>query len=363
MRTLRELVAEREVERVVVGLPLSLSGGDSDQTREARAFADRLRSALDGAVPVDLYDERFTTAIAARSAQAAARDQRGLARGGGAARRLARPARARAPRSRRMSRSADEREAARLERERAARDASAARRRPSRRRPSHPCAGRRRSPTATSRCRRRRRPRATRPGRGTSPSPSPSRRRARAADPLVPERARRSTGIPTTSRSARSRRRSRARRGCRRIGPVTVPQAPAQARALAARSPCRSLLLAIVVGWIAWSTFTPFKGDGSGEVAVAIPAGASTREIGDLLADKGVVGSGFFFALRAGIGGDDLRAGRFTLRRDMGNAEAIVALTHVPGGAEADPPDAARGPVAPRAGARAWRARASRATT
>ena len=41
-----ELVAERGVERVIVGLPLSLSGGDSEQTREARAFADRLRSAL-----------------------------------------------------------------------------------------------------------------------------------------------------------------------------------------------------------------------------------------------------------------------------------------------------------------------------
>jgi putative Holliday junction resolvase len=67
IRALRELVSGREVDRVVVGLPLSLSGADSEQTRETRAFADRLRSALDGSVPVDLFDERFTTAIAARS--------------------------------------------------------------------------------------------------------------------------------------------------------------------------------------------------------------------------------------------------------------------------------------------------------
>ena len=67
IRALRELVAGREVDRVVVGLPLSLSGADSDQTREARAFADKLRSALAGSVPVDLYDERFTTSIAART--------------------------------------------------------------------------------------------------------------------------------------------------------------------------------------------------------------------------------------------------------------------------------------------------------
>ena len=60
-----ELVRDRGVERVVVGLPLGLSGADTAQTRETRAFADRLAAAV--AVPVEMYDERFTTAIAARS--------------------------------------------------------------------------------------------------------------------------------------------------------------------------------------------------------------------------------------------------------------------------------------------------------
>ena len=63
-----ELVRGRGVERVVVGLPLGLSGADTDQTREARAFADRLAGAV--AVPVEMYDERFTTAIAARATDA-----------------------------------------------------------------------------------------------------------------------------------------------------------------------------------------------------------------------------------------------------------------------------------------------------
>lgn len=66
-----ELVREREVARVVVGLPLGLSGHDTDQTREARAFAQRLGRAL--AVPVDLYDERFTTAIARDGGRTGAR--------------------------------------------------------------------------------------------------------------------------------------------------------------------------------------------------------------------------------------------------------------------------------------------------
>ena len=62
-----ELIRERAVERVVVGLPLGLSGRDTAQTREARAFAARLAAAVD--VGVDLYDERFTTTIAAQMAR------------------------------------------------------------------------------------------------------------------------------------------------------------------------------------------------------------------------------------------------------------------------------------------------------
>jgi putative holliday junction resolvase len=60
-----DLVRDREVERVVVGLPLGLSGADTAQTRETRAFAARLADAV--RVPVEMYDERFTTAIAARA--------------------------------------------------------------------------------------------------------------------------------------------------------------------------------------------------------------------------------------------------------------------------------------------------------
>ncbi len=79
IKELRELVASREVQRVVVGLPLSLSGGDSDQTREARAFADRLRGALGPDVPVELFDERFTTTIAAATGGRESEDSRAAA--------------------------------------------------------------------------------------------------------------------------------------------------------------------------------------------------------------------------------------------------------------------------------------------
>jgi len=64
---LKELVVEREVERVVVGLPLSLRGGDTDQTRETRAFARQLSLRLGEGVPVEMHDERFTTRMAQRT--------------------------------------------------------------------------------------------------------------------------------------------------------------------------------------------------------------------------------------------------------------------------------------------------------
>ena len=59
-----DLVRDCDAVRVVVGLPLSLSGRDSAQTQETRAFAHRLAERV--GVPVELYDERFTTRLAAR---------------------------------------------------------------------------------------------------------------------------------------------------------------------------------------------------------------------------------------------------------------------------------------------------------
>jgi putative holliday junction resolvase len=74
---LAELVQELAAERVIVGLPVSLSGRDSAQTAETRAFAERLRERL--AVPVELYDERFTTRLAERAGGSAALDSRAAA--------------------------------------------------------------------------------------------------------------------------------------------------------------------------------------------------------------------------------------------------------------------------------------------
>jgi putative holliday junction resolvase len=71
------LARELGAERIVVGLPLSLSGADSAQTTETRAFAERLQRAVQ--VPVELYDERFTTSLAGQAGGSASLDSRAAA--------------------------------------------------------------------------------------------------------------------------------------------------------------------------------------------------------------------------------------------------------------------------------------------
>ena len=71
------LVRQVEAERVLVGLPLSLSGRDTSQTVETRAFAERLQGSVD--VPVELYDERFTTKLATQTGGTGSLDSRAAA--------------------------------------------------------------------------------------------------------------------------------------------------------------------------------------------------------------------------------------------------------------------------------------------
>lgn len=57
-----ELVRSNEAECVVVGMPLSLSGHDGPAARAARKEVAALATVVE--VPVETYDERFTTVTA-----------------------------------------------------------------------------------------------------------------------------------------------------------------------------------------------------------------------------------------------------------------------------------------------------------
>ncbi len=59
-----EVALEREAERIVVGLPLLLSGEHGEAAREAESFAAALAAA--SGLPVETLDERLTTALSTR---------------------------------------------------------------------------------------------------------------------------------------------------------------------------------------------------------------------------------------------------------------------------------------------------------
>ena len=59
MRRLRELVREKKVRQVVVGLPLRLDGTRGEMAEEVEGFAERVRKQV--GVPVELVDERLTS--------------------------------------------------------------------------------------------------------------------------------------------------------------------------------------------------------------------------------------------------------------------------------------------------------------
>ena len=66
---LARFAREQEVERVVVGLPLTLRGTRGEQAQETERFVEALRGVV--GVPVELFDERFTTDLAQQTPGAA----------------------------------------------------------------------------------------------------------------------------------------------------------------------------------------------------------------------------------------------------------------------------------------------------
>lgn len=69
-----ELAAEYDAFELLVGLPVSLSGGDTASTSDARTFAAELQRAT--GLPVRMVDERLSTVSAHAALREAGRSQR-----------------------------------------------------------------------------------------------------------------------------------------------------------------------------------------------------------------------------------------------------------------------------------------------
>ncbi|MDO8585897.1 MAG: Holliday junction resolvase RuvX [Armatimonadota bacterium] len=65
LRAVEELIAQYDVSRVVVGLPIMLGGEEGVQAAKVREFVERLSKRA--RVPVVTWDERLTTAEAERA--------------------------------------------------------------------------------------------------------------------------------------------------------------------------------------------------------------------------------------------------------------------------------------------------------
>jgi uncharacterized YceG family protein len=118
------------------------------------------------------------------------------------------------------------------------------------------------------------------------------------------------------------------------LGPKAIPPKPHKPARRRRRPFVRVIpvILLIAIAAFAYELFQPFAGSGHGVVVVNVPNGASASQIGNLLADKGVIDSSFFFGLRARISGKrgELRSGRIVLRKDMSYGAALDALTTAP---------------------------------
>jgi putative Holliday junction resolvase len=66
------VVGEHDAELVLVGLPLTLRGERGEQARATEEFVEALRTRL--AIPVETYDERFTTTLAQQTGGSAPED-------------------------------------------------------------------------------------------------------------------------------------------------------------------------------------------------------------------------------------------------------------------------------------------------
>ncbi len=69
LQELKKIIIEEKISKIIIGLPLSLSGKDNKKTAETREFSVFLAKNLD--VPVEMRDERLSSRLADTLAQGA----------------------------------------------------------------------------------------------------------------------------------------------------------------------------------------------------------------------------------------------------------------------------------------------------
>lgn len=67
---IKKICADEKIEKIVLGTPISLKGGKSDQARKTEAFGEKLKMFLN--IPLEYENEIFTSKMTQNDASAAA---------------------------------------------------------------------------------------------------------------------------------------------------------------------------------------------------------------------------------------------------------------------------------------------------
>jgi putative Holliday junction resolvase len=76
LKAIAQIVSDEAIDRIVIGIPITLDGTEGPAAREVRSFAGDLAQRI--ALPVDEWDERLTSEAARRALREAGHDERAI---------------------------------------------------------------------------------------------------------------------------------------------------------------------------------------------------------------------------------------------------------------------------------------------
>lgn len=63
---IESLIAEQDIEKIVLGFPLNMDGGETQKTQEVKEFKEHLLKQV--SIPIEILDERLSSKMAAKIA-------------------------------------------------------------------------------------------------------------------------------------------------------------------------------------------------------------------------------------------------------------------------------------------------------
>jgi len=65
IKTIQDIIKEKEVKRIIIGYPLKMDGSEGIQTEKVKGFVEELKGKIN--IDIEMVDERLTTTVAQRA--------------------------------------------------------------------------------------------------------------------------------------------------------------------------------------------------------------------------------------------------------------------------------------------------------